>query len=170
MTPVGPSRLTLPPDHQQPAFPSHGGSHSDDILQEQSFRSHAQDALPPDTNRPGSRRFAQCVAFMQCRERRHQMTLVNLTCFSPSDSTHICRLQPLKRTQLKRGRSRMPKRPLQDKLQRARSRIRRPLPCCDHPRSPGHRMPSAIKFRCRRRLHLNCVQIPCNNAAPSGHP
>ncbi|KAF9818931.1 hypothetical protein IEO21_02469 [Rhodonia placenta] len=64
MTPVGPSRLTLPPDHQQPAFPSHGGSHSDDILQEQSFRSHAQDALPPDTNRPGSRRFAQQYAYM----------------------------------------------------------------------------------------------------------
>ncbi|KZT11348.1 uncharacterized protein LAESUDRAFT_734218 [Laetiporus sulphureus 93-53] len=54
VTPVGPDRLTLPPDHQQPTFTSRRASHSDDpsqAFQDQSGRQQR--------DRPGSRRFAQ---------------------------------------------------------------------------------------------------------------
>ena len=45
MTPIGPDRLTLPPDHQQPMFAL-----------------NTQAATTPHRDRPGSSRFAQCVS------------------------------------------------------------------------------------------------------------
>jgi len=63
VTPIGPNRLTLPPEHQQPTFSSNRASHSDDYPQNQTLEDQARGDLP-ETGRPGSRRFIQQYAYM----------------------------------------------------------------------------------------------------------
>ncbi|PCH38188.1 hypothetical protein WOLCODRAFT_161368 [Wolfiporia cocos MD-104 SS10] len=61
ITPLGPNRLTLPPDHQQPSFSSDRASHSDDVS---GFHDEGEGRYPRPSERPGSRRFTEQYAYM----------------------------------------------------------------------------------------------------------
>ncbi|CCM02096.1 uncharacterized protein FIBRA_04173 [Fibroporia radiculosa] len=67
VTPIGPNRLTLPPDHQQPTFASNHASHrhGDDYAPMRTIREKVDiENGPPQRDRPGSSRFAQEYAYI----------------------------------------------------------------------------------------------------------
>ncbi|OCH95560.1 hypothetical protein OBBRIDRAFT_745276, partial [Obba rivulosa] len=58
-TPIGPNRLTLPPEHQRPTFPNQSPLHAEETSRD-TYRNVGDDRAP---DRPGSSRFAEQFAY-----------------------------------------------------------------------------------------------------------